>query len=427
MYDILEFGAVADGVTVNTEAIQTAVDTCSLNGGGKVVIPLGDFVTGTVYLKDNVEFYISSGATLIASTNREDFNSDDAYPQNYGCAAEGWTGQHLIIAHEVKNVTVSGHGVIDGRGDYYFDLPSPSQTGYGWRYGMRCVKDKQSLRPGQLICFIECENVKVTDISIRNTTCWCLFLYGCENVQVKGLEIYNNRSYLNADGIDVDCCKNATVSDCVILTADDGITVRCSSKKLKKYRACENITVSDCIIRASACGMRFGVGEGEIKNVKVSGLTIADCGTALLLQTRYGKFCHGRLQDIHISDVLCKKSGRAFQITAPDVGFIKNVTLSNMNLKTYTGVFIGSTGDGEVSDITLKDIKITIEKEGDEFVETPKSAEFKGTHPIRVNSTRNVTLDNVEVFKDEDVVGYDNGLIANEDNENLSIENCNFK
>lgn len=97
--NILDYGAVADGVTVNTAAIQAAIDDCAAHGGGRVTVPSGAFITGTVYLKSNVEFHVDMGALLKASSDICDFNDLDVYPENYDVPSEKWGGKHLIIAH----------------------------------------------------------------------------------------------------------------------------------------------------------------------------------------------------------------------------------------------------------------------------------------------------------------------------------------
>ena len=430
MYNVLDYGAVADKNTLNTEAIQKAIDDCNANGGGTVFVPAGEYVTGTIFLKSNVELHLEHGATLFASTDLNDYNELDAYEQNFSSAHEKWLGKHLIIAVEVKNVAISGNGVIDAAGDFFFDEPQIRSwcNGYVWRYGFTVVKDENLLRPGQVICFIECENVKVTDITIKNAPCWAYFFHGCDYVQVRGIKVLNPPTFANTDGIDIDCCRYVTVSDCIIRTGDDGITLRCASKKLKNYKPCEFVTIQNCVIRASACGMRIGVGAGEIRNARISNLVVEDAGTCFGVQSTYGKNCNGRLENIDISNVTCHKSGKAILVNANNVGYIKNVTFSNMKLTTYTGCTIEAQKDvTEVKNIVLRDIDLTIEHEDEGFVETELSKKYKRDHVINVLNTDGVILDNVRVFAKEKATEGRKGVLLDENNTNFEVKNSNLE
>ena len=174
-FNILDFGAKKD--TVCTESIQAAIDSCADNGGGVVIIPSGEYISGTVWLKSNVELHLEMGAVLKASTNTEDYNDENAYSQNWGSVSEKWKAKHLIIALECDNTAITGNGIIDGSGDYFFGDERVICSGTAWEGGYVTSRDEENLRPGQLICFIECSNVKVIDIAIRNTPCWeCSFM-----------------------------------------------------------------------------------------------------------------------------------------------------------------------------------------------------------------------------------------------------------
>ena len=197
MCNILNFGAEKDKMC--TEAIQRAIDKCSAEGGGMVVIPAGIYLSGTLWLKSNVELYLQTGAILKASTDMNDYNEDDAYYQNWGSVSEKWRGKHLIIALECDNVAISGNGIIDGSGDSFFGSERVFYGGYAWDGGYVTSKDDENLRPGQLICFIECSNIKVSDVTIKNIPCWGIFFHGCEYIQVRGIKVTNPFEYVNTD------------------------------------------------------------------------------------------------------------------------------------------------------------------------------------------------------------------------------------
>ena len=110
--NVLDFNISLDGTSLCTNAIQAAIDDCHDKGGGQVVIPAGHFVSGSICLKSNVELHFQHGAKLIASTDMNDYNAPDAYPQNWGSVNEEWAGKHLIYAVEQTNIAITGHGTI---------------------------------------------------------------------------------------------------------------------------------------------------------------------------------------------------------------------------------------------------------------------------------------------------------------------------
>jgi len=267
--NILEYGAQSE-MTTCTTAIQAAIDACASTGGGRVTIPAGTYISGTIWLRSHVELHLEHGANLIASTNREDYNALDAYPQNYSWPPEEWIGQHLILAVEVEDVAITGTGVIDGRGDFFFGDICDYGTAY-WMHGVALAKDKEKLRPGQLICFVESKNITVRDVTIQNTPCWACFFHGCEVVTVYGVKVFNPPHFANTDGIDIDACRYVTVSDCIIHTGDDAIAIRCEASRLQNTEICtEYVTITNCIISTCACAIRVGVGVGVIKHVRIS-------------------------------------------------------------------------------------------------------------------------------------------------------------
>jgi len=289
VFIITDFGAVGDGQTINTAAIQKAIDTCSRSGGGTVVVPAGLFITGTLWLRDNIELHLCNGAILRGSSNLEDYNRDDAFPQNLRSEQEQWNGSHLLLGVEVSNVTISGPGCIDGNCEAFFEpVPRPRKPSFGWSHGLRVAKDKERLRPGQMIMFSECRDIRLHDLDLRNSCCWTCLFHGCQDVFVGGLKIRNPIDGGNTDGIDIDCCRRVIVRDCNIRTGDDGITLRGSFRALKdKSGICEDVAISNCVIDTSVCAFRIGVGEGCIRNAAISNIVIKRACTGFLLQSAY--------------------------------------------------------------------------------------------------------------------------------------------
>lgn len=267
MRNVKDYGACGDGKTLDTEALQRAI-----NDGGTVYVPEGTYITGTLYLKSNGGLYLDSGAVLKASRRRCDYNADDFCVQNAVFASEKVTGAHLITAVEQENVTIEGHGTIDGQGDFWMNesnvqpgWPNKNDTDY-------CANPE---RPGQMIFFCECRNVRVSGVNIINAPYWHLFFHGCEEVFANGLNIHGDRPRWTNDGIDIDCCQKVTVSGCIIDVGDDGITLRGYDKPLKKKRVCENVAVSNCVVHSHRdYGIRIGVGAGTVRNCTFSNMTV---------------------------------------------------------------------------------------------------------------------------------------------------------
>ena len=305
-YSVRDFGAKGDGATKDTAAVQKALDACAKSGGGRVTVPSGTYLIGSVYLGDRTELNLEKGATLLGSPDLDDYNAPDAYPQNWGSPNEGWSAKHLILALEKRNVAITGEGTVDGNGRAFFD-DKPQYFGkIGWRQGGINARGKRSeqRRPGQEIVFIECSGVEVRGITFRDMSCWSCFFHGCENVTVGGVTVRNGIRNLNTDAFDVDSCRNVRIGDCDIVTGDDAIAIRGSPARLKDpTKVCENVRVSNIVCRVSADGVRVGVGNGTIRNVRVSNMRIESSGRALHVQCCYGTPKAGAKVGVDISDI----------------------------------------------------------------------------------------------------------------------------
>lgn len=363
-YNILDYGAVSDGVTLNTKAIQSAIDDCSANGGGRVTVPAGTFVTGTIYLKSNIEFHLEIGALLKASSSLDDYNDLDAYPENFDVPSEKWTGKHLIIAHDLTNVALTGLGKIDGGGDYFFDDETNIDIGfhgYIWSYGFVLQKDTSILRPGQTVVFVNCQNVRVIDVTIEKSSSWCLFLHGCRNVQIRGVKAYNPKYRGQTDGIDIDICRNVTVSDCIIDTGDDGITLRGVSDRLfNGMTACENVTITNCVIACSSSAFRFGVGSGIVRNINVSNIMIHRAAKAFNFMTAFSPKGHILIEDININNVTANNVSFPFCIREDNNSNIFNISINNYRAKTFGGGVIVAKDDGGVKGVSINNMHLSI-------------------------------------------------------------------
>ena len=356
-YNVLDYGAVADGATLNTAAIQAAIDDCSSQGGGMVRIPAGRFVTGTIWLKSHVNLHLEQGAELIASTDLADYNDNEAYPQNFWSREEQWNGKHLIIAHEVTDVSITGQGVINGSGDAFFDDPHPIFY-YCWDEGIQVARDKVNLRPGQLICFIESSHIQVENITIRNSPCWCCFFHGCDYVQVRGIKVFNGHTAGNSDGIDIDSSSHVTVSDCIIDTGDDAIAVRCCPTKLKNNtKVCEYVTITNCVCSAYSAGVRIGVGNGLLRYLTISDMVFSHAACLINLGLSYNNNSASNLEHISISNIRADYTNSVIRIGG-NQGTLRDMTVENLVANATAGSCLVAPEKGFARDLTFRNIKI---------------------------------------------------------------------
>ena len=261
MRNVLDYGAKGDGVTLDTAAIQSALDA-----GGVVYFPAGEYRTGTIYLKSHGGLYLDHGATIKGSHDRADYNADDFCPQNEVFDDEFVTGAHLIVAVGQTDISLGGYGTIDGEGRHWMNENNT--------YNERGDYTPNAERPAQMVYLCECRGVKISDLNLVNGPYWHLFLHACEDVSVRGITIRGDRQRWTNDGIDVDCCKGVRISDCLIDVGDDALTIR-AHKKTVNRTASENVTVTNCVLRAhNDYGVRIGVGAGEIRDCALSNLEI---------------------------------------------------------------------------------------------------------------------------------------------------------
>ena len=400
--DILSFGAVGDGATLCTKPIQSAIDACASGGGGTVTVPPGIFLTGTLYLRSHVNLHLEHAATLLGSPNLADYNPPDAYPQNFNCAAsEGWNSCHLIIAADVEDVALSGTGTIDGNGRAFFAKPKASTVPHEitWRRGYLNAADREhAVRPGQTVVFVECRDVSVTDISLVDATCWTLFLHGCDRVRVRGLSLRSDDRHANTDGIDIDCCRHVTVSDCLIDTGDDAITLRGDCRHLgDPSRVCEDIAVTNCVSHTAACGIRIGVGTGTIRDAVFSNLVMCDAGFGIQIQCSYGSATSKGvdISGLRFENIVCRRTAiplRIYAGTEDATAKLEDIAMAHCSFEGFLDVEIAGNDFMRPRGIRLHDVDVTVCKPDVPLANTtmPESV-------ISVNRADDVAFEGVHV------------------------------
>jgi polygalacturonase len=407
-YNINDFGAVADSAVMSTEAIQKAIDVCSENGGGQVFIPSGYYQTGSLILKNNVDLHLESGAVLFGSRHLNDYIK--LKPEYTSLRTQEATIQ-LIYAENSENISISGHGIIDGRGSVFSKLT--------W--------DDEGITRPHLLRLIACSNILIKDVTLRNSGCWMQHYLACENLQIIGVKIFNRNNF-NNDALDLDGCRNVTVSGLIADSDDDGITLKSTSPK-----PCENIAIGNCIISSRCNAIKLGTEtNGGFRNISISNCVVKPSEiqsptffglekgiSAISLEIVDG----GVLENVSISDVVVDGTespifirlanrARTYKkgIVIDRIGNIHAVTLHNIRIRNAgkTGCSITGLPDHPVNNICLSNI--ILEQSGgatqenmnvkieEKTADYPEATMF-GTLPaygFYIRHAENITFDGIE-------------------------------
>lgn len=316
---ITQYGAVADGKTINTKYIQKAIDEASAEGGGRVIVPAGNFMTGSLFLKSGVDLHVELGAVLLGSHSTND------YQKLAGRAA-------LIIAEAQDHISISGEGIIDGQGqELLVDIFQKLRSGEAKDNPIWLVKRPEYGRA--MVLYLKgCHNVSVTDITLKNASNWVQDYRECVDVVINRITVQST-AYWNNDGLDITDSKNVRITNCFINATDDALCLKSENPN----SACENIFVDSCTLRSSANGLKFGTANaGGFKHIKVRHLTVYDTyRSAIALESVDG----GVMEDIDIQYVDAKNTGNAIFIrrghrnTNGTVGTAKNIYIAHVKVE----------------------------------------------------------------------------------------------
>lgn len=356
VWSVKDFGAKGDGITKDTEAIQKTIDAAYQAGGGTVDLPAGTYISGSIQLRDNIDFHISEGAVLKGSPELEDYCSADCCPQNYESprTAENISGGHLIYGVEVRNVTIRGTGRIDGNSRHFFLHGNYVDVG---------KKVTLPDRPGQMIWFADSYDIRIIDLEITGAPYWSCFIHNCTNVWIRGCDVRTESDEyvtFNGDGIDIDRCRFVHISDCHVDTHDDCITLRASgAQRLASPQNCEYVTVTNCTLSSECNAIRLGVGEGLIREATFSNLCIYASQTAFNLVSGYSRNEEGAsIQGINFSNIRVN-ADRLMKIHhMRGEGKFSDITFDNVSGNVKNDSQIWAKKDYPFEEITFRDIDI---------------------------------------------------------------------
>ncbi len=277
-FDIRDFGAVGDGETLNTAAIQAAIDACAKAGGGRVCVSGGTYITGTIFMRSFTELSVEANAVLKASSNTDDF--PDFETDWNSKAAPRATAKCLIYFGNIKNASLTGLGTIDCSGSAFCD-PEYDPSGKLIRYVRNTL-----LVPARMVFIMGCTNIKVEDITMTEMAGgWGYWVNNSQYVTFKCAKLYCNPHYPNADGIHINCSSDVLVEGCIIHSGDDSIIIRSNTNTLSEKRVCERIIVRGCTLSSKFQAVRIAWRNDYcIKNCILSDLVITNSGTGIAVE-----------------------------------------------------------------------------------------------------------------------------------------------
>lgn len=405
--NVRSFGATGDGVSLDTAALQAALDACHRQGGGTAFVPAGRYVTGSLFLHSHTTLDLDSGAVLLGSENIED------YPIIQG----RWEGKtqpvyaSLISGLQLENVTITGRGTIDGRGAHW------------WRR----FREKSIAYPRpRLIGLAECQNVVVENVTLVNSPSWTVNPVRCNNVAVRGITIDNPPDSPNTDGINPDSCRCVRISDCHISAGDDCITLKAGieAEAPELHMPCREIAITNCTLARGHGGVVIGSEmSGNVQNVVISNCIFMGTDRGIRLKSRRGR--GGVVEDIRATNLIMEgvrcpltmnlyygcgawgdplvadKNARPVNAGTPH---FRRIHLSHISARevTLAAGFLYGLAEAPVEDISLTDITIAMATEAE-----PGQVEMAdGLEPMQragffVRNARRVRLERVEITGQE--------------------------
>lgn len=381
VYNVKDYGAVSDTTRLSTAAIQKAIDDCFNNGGGIVLVPAGNYLSSTIYLKDNVNLHLQAGATIYASRKIEDYPK---ISKKVG-ASDFESVEILLCATDAKNISLTGKGTLHCRAERYsyqrseVKAVTDSVTGrevynaalYGADYR---TKYKKIPPYTTAISFTDCYNVHIRNVQVKESSGWGVHLQWCDRIVVDGMYIESSPiNGVNSDGLDIDGCSNVMISNCNIDTGDDALCLKTTLTD-GRTEACRWITVTNCILKSSSAGLKFGTEtHADFENITVSNCVVKDANRGITMIVRDG----GTVRNVTINNLIIHTVRKAtfwwgngdplwFTIqkreNALSAGKIENINIDNIIAYGQSGVRIEGF-DNMVENIRISNFQLFIEPE----------------------------------------------------------------
>lgn len=370
-FTVTDYGAVGDGKTDNTAAIQAVLDRCSESGGGSVIFPAGIYISAPLSLRSNVNMHMAPNSVLLA-------NPDESLYKLSAFGANEGEGMMWLHGRDIENFSISGTGRIDGNGVAFMGAELDDS------YELKPVTTFDP-RP-HVLTLINAKKVNISDVTISNSAYWTVHLVGCYDVTIKGISLLNNLKIRNGDGIDIDHSRKVRISDCFIESGDDCICLK-NRREYEQYGSCEDIVVTNCIMTSRSCSVKIGSENMDrIANVLISNCIIRDSNRGIGIQNRdegsvENVTFQNILLDCHLFSEVWWGQSEAIYVTSypravgnhKDAGWrfpkgakegkcgpVKNIRFLDIYATSENGVYIGCDTPGKIADITLDNVNIDL-------------------------------------------------------------------
>jgi hypothetical protein len=343
VFNVLNFGAAGDGVTLDTAAIQRAIDAAAGNGG-QVLIPRGHkFLIATLDLKGGIDFHLDG--ELVISTNQSDYASDG-----------------VITASNAANLRITGSGKISGRSLSF--MTSYETTNEWWLF--------KEWRP-KMFVLTGCTNLVVRDITFGDAPFWGLHMLGCKNVLVDNVTVNNRLDVPNDDGIDPDHCRDVEIKSCHLTCGDDAIVVK-TTRQTNDFGPCANVHVHDCVIRTQDAGLKIGTETtGDIHDILFERCKILSGSRGLCIQLRdEGAVSNVTFRDIQFTSRYYSYPwwgrGEAISFTAiprlptTKLGTLRDVKIQHVTGRAENSIRINGTTNSIIQNVRLENVRVKLDR-----------------------------------------------------------------
>ena len=374
IYNVVDYGAVGNKIADDAKAIQQAIDECSANGGGTVLLPANHtFMSGPLCLKSNVNLHLEATAVLLANPD-EGIYKLSAFGENRG------EGMMWIYANGADNISITGKGTIHGNGIAFMGKELDDS------YELKPVTTFDP-RP-HVLTITDVKNLTIRDITIRDGAYWTVHLIGCDGAVIDGISLLNNLKIRNGDGIDLDHSRNVRISNCHITSGDDCICLK-NRREFEQYGPCHDITVTNFVMTSRSCAIKIGSENMDsIYNVVFDNCVITRSNRGLGIQNRD----EGTVTDVMFSNIImyCQLWsdvwwGKAEPIyvtsyprangnhkdanwrfpkgeTVGRCGEVSRIYFNNIVANSENGCFVGGDIEGKVNNVHFCNVRLVRKK-----------------------------------------------------------------